>query len=71
MLSEKELVRAQQEQDKVLSSGRPTQRLLRSVCVDCIYDPSSEGSAKAQIAGCTCSACVLHPLRHLWAGEPA
>jgi hypothetical protein len=53
-------------QEKVLASGRPSQRLMRYVCRDCIYDPLGGGSSRAQIAACAVDSCPLHPLRHLW-----
>lgn len=69
MLTATEQARLAREQQKIIKSGRVTRQFLRSVCVDCIYDPKEKGSPKAQIAACTCEACPLYPIRHLWSGD--
>lgn len=70
MLTDIERTRMVLAQEKTLKSGRVARNLVRAFCVDCIYDPLAEGSAKAQIAACTAEACPFHPIRHLWAGDP-
>ena len=69
ILTDIERKRCQEAQGQMMRSHRPNLKLMRSVCVECIYDPLAGGTARAQIAACTVESCPLHPVRHFWSAE--
>lgn len=69
ILTETQRQRTRVAQKRAIQSGRISKNLMRMVCCDCIYDTAEKGGLNAQIQGCSVESCVLHPLRHIWAGE--
>lgn len=48
---------------KPRKSGPSKAKCIREKCKDCIYDPKSRGTWRAQVGACTVTACPLYPVR--------
>lgn len=66
MLTERDREKLGVLQEQIMGSGRVSQKFMRYICRECIYDPLAEGTSRAQIRGCTVESCPLYPIRGLW-----
>ena len=62
-----ETLNGRRDRDSILRTilkGHPGLRArINAKCCDCIYDPCSPGSWRAQVEGCSVNDCPLHPVR--------